>query len=156
MAFTYPNSKGFVYTFQSFSLLEGSTLFAGLLGFKASPKLEGRKLVFGTGRTAYGRTRGQLSVECELTFLSEAFFDFVKANPQFLDQSFDFTGVCEEGANRNKIQVYSMAFESADIPFEGTDEIKVVVPGMAMNMKIDDKFIVEGDALGIKNDAGAV
>lgn len=155
MPIQYPNRKGFVYTFQSFSLLEGSDLIPGLLGFKASPKLEGRKLVFGTGRLAYGRTRGQLSVEVELTLMAEAFYEWRKKHPQILDEVFNLTGVNEEGANRNKIQIVDLAFESLDLTFEGTDELKGVLPGMAMNLLIDGQPVVKGDALGLGTDAGA-
>jgi hypothetical protein len=155
MAIQYPNRKGFVYSFQSFSLMDGSDLIEGLLGFKASPKLDGRKLVYGTGRKAYGRTRGTLSVECEVTFLAEAFYEWRKKHPKFLDEAFNLVGINEEGANRSKIEVISLAFESAELTFEGTDELKGVLPGTAIYLLIDGESPIQGDSLGLGTDAGA-
>lgn len=155
MPLSYPKRKGFLYSFQSLQVLDGADQLKGIMGFKANPKVDGKKLVFGNGRKAYGRTRGQLTVECEITFLAEAFFDWLATHKQFIDEEFDFTAVCEEGSRRDKIEVIGLSFDSSEMPFEGTDEIKVTIPGMAIDLKINGESPVEGDSLGLEDDAGA-
>ncbi len=154
MALSLTKRKGFLYTFQSLQVMSGSELFKGLLSFKASPKLEGRKLVFGTGRLAYGRTRGQLSVECEVSWIAEGFYEWHKGHPQFLDEEFDLLAVNEEGSKRDKLEIIGLCFDSADMPQEGTDENKVTMPGMAVDLRINGQSVIFGDALGLSGDAG--
>lgn len=155
MALTYPNRNGYLYSFQSTQVQQGAELFKGLLGVKFSPKLEGRKLVMGNGRKAYGRVRGQLMVEGEVTFLADAFFDFQRAHPQILDEVFNPTIINEEGARRDVIELVELVFESLDYTSEGTDEIRITLPFSAIDAKINGEAVVLGDSLGLDNEAGA-
>lgn len=155
MAISYPRRNGFLYSFQSFSLLEGAELFKGIQAVKFSPKIEGKKIVFGSGRKGAGRVRGQLMVEASITFLADAFFEFVRTRPFFLDQEFDLVGVCEEGSRRDKIEIIGLSFDSVDLSFEGTDETKGECPGNAYDLLINGVSVVEGDALGVSGDGGA-
>lgn len=155
MALSYPKRNGFLYSFQSFRLLEGSELFRGLMAFTVTPKIEGKKLVFGNGRKAYGRVRGQLQVELSMTFLAESFFEFARNHPQYLDEEFNLTGVCEEGSTRDKLEIIGLSLDSSSIPFEGTDEVKVELPGMAIDILVNGVSPVVGDSLSVQGDAGA-
>jgi hypothetical protein len=155
MALQYPNRNGFLYSFQSTQVLEGGELFKGLLGGKVSPKIDGRKMVTGNGRIAYGRTRGQLMVEGSLTFLADAFFDYQRDKPAFFDLIHNLVVVFEEGSRRDKIALVELTLDSVDVSFEGTEELRVEIPFAAIDCLINDLSLVQGDALGLQNDAGS-
>lgn len=155
MALQYPNRNGYLYSFQSTQVLEGGELFKGLLGGKVNPKIDGRKMVMGNGRIAYGRTRGQLMVEGELTFLADAFYDYQRTKPGFFDLIHDIVVVFEEGDRRDKIQIIQLTLDAVDVSFEGTEELRAVLPFAAINCLVNDQSLIEGDALGLQGDAGA-
>lgn len=155
MALSYPNRNGYLYSFQSTQVLEGGELFKGLLGGKVNPKIDGRKVVMGNGRKAYGRTRGQLMVEGELTFLADSFLEYQRTKPGFFDLLHNLVVVFEEGDRRDKIQLVELSLDSVDVSFEGTEEIRAVLPFTALDCLINDQQLVEGDALGLQGDAGA-
>lgn len=144
------NRKGYLYSFVGTELIQGSDAMAGLTGVKMNPKKEGKKLVFANGPKAYGRVRGTFSVEGEITLLADEFLPWTKTHPQWLDEVFDFTFICKEGPNRDKVQLIGFSFDNADMTFEGTDEIKVTLPGTAFDMKINGNSPVIGNNVGLK------
>lgn len=156
----YPQRSRFIYSRKSFSLLQGSELFAGLISMSVDPTIDGRERLFGTGTKPYGVTRGELKVEGEMVFAAEAFFDFVKAHPEFMFERYDFTGVFLEGDRTDAFGLQGVTFEGSPISVEGTegtvatikftaDDFLIGVEGGAM------RSVSPGDALGTNGDAGA-
>lgn len=156
MALSYPKREGYLYSHKSLIVQEGAELWSkGLIAAKINPSIEGRKIVMGNGRKPLGRTRGELKVECELTFESTSFFEYATSHPQFLDEIHNFTYVWEEGADRADVEIQDLAFEAIDLPSEGTEEIKVVLKAMAFDCLINGQSVVEGDSLGNEGRAAA-
>ncbi len=156
MALAYPKRQGWLYSHKSLTVMEGSELISkALFSAKITASIEGRKVVMGNGRLPLGRTRGELKVECELGFEWTSFAEYLKAHPQALDEIHNFTYVWEEQSDRIKVEVQDFAFDSIDIPSEGTEEIKIELKGMAFNCLINEKPLILGDSLGLDEQAGA-
>lgn len=155
MALQYHKRNGFLYSFKSVSLLEGSELFKGLSAISVNPTVEGRDMFYGTGTKAYGRPRGHLMVEISATFVAEAFFDIMAKHPTILDEEFTLSLVNEEGSRRDVIDLISVTFEGIDMSQEGTEATTVELSGSAIDFLINKKSVMGGDALGMRGDAGA-
>ncbi len=160
MALQHPHRQGFLLSATSLSVLEGSELFKGLISAKVTGKIDGRKRVRAMGRKALGTTAGQLVVEVELVFEATSFFEYQADHPAMLDEIHNLTFSYEEGPLNRKVKVTDFCFDSVEIPSEGTEEIKVTLPGEAIDCLIADnggefKSLVNGDSLGNSNDAGA-
>jgi hypothetical protein len=142
MPLSYPKRNGYLYSLKSTSVQEGGELFGGLLSVKYTPKVDGRALVHASRERAYGRVRGNFEVECELSFLGEAFFDILKNHPGILTEMFNPVIVHEEGSRRDAIKLIDLTFEDFDPTVEGTDAMEVALTGMALDCLIS----VEGGA----------
>lgn len=160
MSAQYPQTQRFLYSRKSFSLLQGSELFAGLISMSVDVSIDGSDPLYGTGMTPYGEPRGELKVEGEMVFVAEAWFDFVKAHPQFLVERFDFSGVWLEGARSDAVGLKAARLLGASIPVEGTEATQVTVKYRAYDFLVGVeggalRSVVDSDALGSNGDAGA-
>lgn len=155
MALTYPKRNGYLYSFQSVSVLQGSEFFKGLQSVSFTPSVDGRDRPKGTGPKALGVTRGTLKVDVELTFESTSFFEWIKAHPQWLFEHFDLTVVYEEGATRDVIDLVQVTFDDSEVKAEGTEAIKVAIKGQAIDVLINKVSVSPGDSLGQAGIAGA-
>ena len=140
MPLTYPKRGGFLYSFKSVEVQQGAEVWNGLLSVKYTPKIDGRSLLHGNRRRAYGRPRGNAEVELEVKFVAEGYFDWVRAHPGFLMEIFNPIIINEEGSRRDTISIVELTFENTDAPSEGTDANEVTLSGMA----IDCLISVEG------------
>lgn len=155
MALQYPLKKGFLYSLKSWELRNGSELFKGLLSFKVIAKITGRERPKGTGMTAYGVTRGELEVELEMEFEGTSYFEWLISHPNMLVEMMDLTGSLREGQQSNKLEFVQVTMEELEIPIDGPAPIKVSKKATVTDIKIDDKSLVDGDALGQSGEAGA-
>jgi hypothetical protein len=156
----YPQRQRFIYSRKSFSLLQGSELFAGLISMSVDVSIDGADPLYGTGMTPYGEPRGELKVEGEFVFVAEAFFDFVKGHPQFLVERFDFSGVFLEGSRTDAVGLKTVRLLGAAVPVEGTEGTQVTVKYRAYDFLVGVEggalaSVIDSDALGANADAGA-
>jgi hypothetical protein len=93
-------------------------------------------MAYGNRTRAYGRTRGTFMAEVSMTFVAEAWFDFVKNNPTFLFQAFDLTGLFQEGSRRDGVQLVELAFNDTNLDTEGTDATEVEITGDCFDVLI--------------------
>jgi hypothetical protein len=138
MALTYPVTAGFLFSHNSLTALNGAAPWKGLTSVKPGVSIDGREVVFGTGPKGLGYPRGQLKVEPEFVFESTGFYlDWLEKYPGFLGvQLPSLSLVYEEGANRAEIVFVSLTLTGYDAPSEGTEAIKVTVPGKALDLLI--------------------
>jgi hypothetical protein len=136
MPLQYPKRGGFLYSFKSVEVLEGAEIWNGLLSVKRVMKIDGRSLLHGNRRRAYGRPRGNAEAELEVKFVYEAYFDYVKNHPGILMEEFNPTIINEEGSRRDAIKIVGLTFENDDATQEGTDASEVTLSGMAIDVLI--------------------
>lgn len=134
--------RTFRYSFTSVEVQDGANVFEGLTSLSRATKIEGRDPVYGNRRKMYGRTAGTLLVEVTCGFIAEAWFDFVKDHPQYLDEIFDVVFFYEEGNRRDKIEIIGLLFNEDSSDAEGTDATKVEMPGTAINIKINGVSVI--------------
>ncbi len=144
----FPKRTGFLYSHKSLTVTQGSEALKGVTSFKISPKIEGRELQYATGPIALGRPRGNLSVEIEIEFSMQSFYDFIAAHPAWLFEEFTFTAVYEEGSDRAELTVIGATFEETEIGSEDTEASKVSLSGMALDLEINGTSVSDADALG--------
>lgn len=139
-------AKNYLFSIKSLEVHQGGTLFEGLLSMKVTCKKDGRKSVHGTGGRRYGRTRGGLVVEVEMTFEGTSFFRWHKDHPGLLDKIFESVVMSlREGSEKAKVELLELDFPEVEIPVEGDDEMKVPLKGEAKDCKINDLSLADGD-----------
>lgn len=139
-------AKNYLFSIKSLEIHQGADLFEGILGLKITVKADGRKTVReGTGGRAYGKTRGGLSVEVEVTFEGTKYFDWIENHGGLLDEIFDIVASLREGSKKAKIEILELDFRENEIPIEGDDEMKVTLKGEAIDCKINGKSMKDGD-----------
>lgn len=131
---SYPKRKGFLYSLTSVTLVQGASVFKGLTSMKVNATIEGRDLKYGNGIIAFGRPSGTLKVEIEWKFVAEAFFDFVRAHPQYMTETFNPAFAFEEGSRRDRIELVGATLEGAELSAEGTDAAEVSITGTALDV----------------------
>ncbi|MBK6515802.1 MAG: hypothetical protein IPG04_17305 [Polyangiaceae bacterium] len=157
MPAAHPQRQRFVYSRKSWSLLNGSEVFAGIKEMSIDVTVDGRDRPFGTGTKSQGVTRGELKVEGEITFFLEPFMDFYRANPGLLGLLFDsFTGAWLEGEASETVTLQLVTFDSIGNEVAGTEATEVKVKIAAQDFLINGVSVMPGDALGGSTaDAGA-
>lgn len=152
----YPKRDGWLYSHKSTTFYEGPKLIEGLTAVKANPSIEGRDPVHGQGVIAYGFPRGKMQVEIGLTFVAEAFFDFVNdpEHDAYLDRIYTFTYTFEEGSRRDRVQIIGAHLIGSPIETEGEEGTVIELSGGALNMLINGKSIIRGDAMGQTSTTG--
>ena len=137
MPLTYPKRDGFLSSLTSVEVLEGATIWAGLTSIGWTATVEGGDLVYANKMMPYGHLRGQGSPKCELTFLAESYFDWLKNNPGPLVRIFPSVMLKnQEGSRVDMIKIVSARFTEADGPSEGTDANEVTKPANALDIFI--------------------
>ncbi len=144
----YPRPNQRLFSFKSVQLLDGPECFQGLTSFSVNCKVEGRDLGYSSGTLAVGRPRGNLKVEVKAKFFADSWFNWVSANPQFLDTEYNLSLVLAEGENRQTIDIIQLAWDEYDFSTEGTDASEVEMPGTAIVALINGSPMMGGDALG--------
>jgi hypothetical protein len=136
------DKRGFRYSFTSVEVQDGAAVFEGLTSLNYAIKIEGRDHVYGNSRKSYGQPAGTLMVESTCGFIKEAWFDFVAAHPQYLDERFDVVFFYQEGSRNDKIEIIGLLFNESSADAEGTDATKVEVPGTALDIKVNGVSVI--------------
>lgn len=138
MALTYPVTPGFLFSHNSLTALNGAAPWKGLVSVKPGASIDGRDIPIGTGPKGLGFTRGRLKVEPEFVFESTAFYlDWLEKYPGFLGIIIPTLSLTyEEGANRAEVVFVNLTLKGFDAPSEGTEAIKVTVPGEALDLLV--------------------
>lgn len=151
----YPNSDGFIDSFQTLVLAEGSSLFTGLKGWQVNATIDGESIVYVEGRKAAGRTRGRLKVEGTLTMVLDSAIDYAIAHPHMLDEIHTVTGTMDRGS-RPSVKQTVKGLRLLEFPFDlkGTEEVEVALKFTAFDFLIDGVSLVEGDDMGLNIEVG--
>jgi len=146
----YPHRDGFVDTFQSLTLAEGSSLFTGLRGWQVNATIDGESIVFVEGRKAGGRTPGRIKVEGTLTLILDSALDYAVEHGAILDQIHTVTGTLDR-PGRPSVKQTLTQLRLLEFPFDlkGTEEVEVALKFSAFDFLINGVSLVGGDDLGL-------
>jgi hypothetical protein len=135
MSLQYPLINNKTYSWVSIRLqasgpaLAGSELIKAIRAVSYKTTVE-RGDTRGTDRETYGFTAGKVSHESSITFIKEAFDDFVSGiGAGFMDKSITWTLSYKEGSRIDTITIVTAGMkEFGGDHSEGSDALEVVVP----------------------------
>ncbi len=144
MALTYPKRKAFLYSLPSIVVLETANQWPGLDKVSYTPKVDGKEIQYGAGTFGLGYVRGKNSVEGELSFIQEYFFDWVKFHPAYLSIIIPSLVIAyQEGPRQDRVELTEMTFTESGSESEETEGLRTTVPFMALDLKVNGVSVFE-------------